>query len=220
VVGQPFYEGFEAALEAVLDGRHTEGLGPAAVALAEATKEGWRLRDEADAALEKGDAKTAVAKLDALAKIDPERWWWEIVEATQLRAGKLADPASARKAAIAAIDGVSKRNPHALVALAEVLLSLPAPHREPRRRSTPPADALTFGADEDVKRVLGKREPLGASPERRGGGGGNRSPQPLEGREGAELSHVGEGHEEKADLPHDEARRSTPVCGFIATRAA
>jgi len=153
--GQPFYEGFEGALEAVLEGRHLAG---SVAVTAEATKEGWRLRDEADAALEKGDARKAVETLDALSKIDPERWWWEVVEATRLRAEKLGDPAAARKAARAAIDGVSRKNPHALVALAEILMALPAPHRdaaaalEAARR----ADTLTFGADEDVKRVLGE----------------------------------------------------------------
>ncbi|MBL8113942.1 MAG: hypothetical protein JNK60_13760, partial [Acidobacteria bacterium] len=67
---------------------------------------------------------------------------------------------SARKAAKAAIDGVSKRNPHALVALAEVLLSLPAPHRDAAAAldAARRADALTFGADEDVKRVLAEAQ--------------------------------------------------------------
>jgi len=64
------------------------------------------------------DWELARRDLDALVAIDPERWWWEVVERANITARQLKRPIEAKALAAQAIHGASKDNPHALIELA------------------------------------------------------------------------------------------------------
>jgi len=156
--GQPFYEAFDGVLEAVL-AHHWDATREKTARAARAGDErrGWELRQDATNASSKEDWKRARKDLDALVTLDPERWWWEVVERVMVTARGLNQPAEARELAAQAIHGVSNNNPHALTALAGMLLG----SQDPAGRDTTlaleaaqRANVLTLGADADVVRVL------------------------------------------------------------------
>jgi len=156
--GQPFYEAFDGVLDAVLAGKWDATREKTArLARADDERHGWELRRDATEASEKQDWSRARKDLDGLVALDPERWWWEVVERVSVTARGLQRPAEARTLAAEAIHGVSKDNPHALTALAGMLLR----SDDPAGRDTTlaleaaqRANELTLGADADVVRLL------------------------------------------------------------------
>ena len=116
------------------------------------------------------DWELARRDLDTLVAIDPERWWWEVVERVNITARQLKRPIEAKALVAQAIHGVSKDNPHALIELANTLLN----REDPAGRdsllaleATRSANALTFGSDADVAHVLKALEAAGKRRERR-----------------------------------------------------
>jgi thiol-disulfide isomerase/thioredoxin len=156
--GQPFYEAFDGVLDAVLAGTWDATREQTArVARQADERRGWQLRQDATDAAAKQDWPRARRDLDALVALDPERWWWEVVERVNVTARGLKQPAEAKDLAAQAIHGVSKDNPHALTALAGILLRA----EDPAGRDTSlavqaaeRANTLTLGADADVVRLL------------------------------------------------------------------
>ena len=120
-------------------------------------RRGWLLRQDATEAATKENWQRARQDLDTLVALDPERWWWEVVERVMVTARGLKRPAEAKDLAAQAIHGVSKDNPHALTALAGMLLR----SEDPAGRDTSlaveaaeRANTLTLDADADVVRLL------------------------------------------------------------------
>jgi thiol-disulfide isomerase/thioredoxin len=156
--GQPFYEAFDGVLDAVLAGKWDATREKRGREARQADdRRGWQLRQDATEAGSKEDWQRARKDLDALVELDPERWWWEVVERVNVTARGLKRPDEARALAANAIHGVSKDNPHALTALASLLLR----SEDPAGRDTSlaleaaqRANELTLGADADVVRVL------------------------------------------------------------------
>jgi hypothetical protein len=120
-------------------------------------RRGWQLRQDVTAASSQKDWARARKDLDELVALDPERWWWEVVERVRVTANGLDRPAEAKQLAAQAIHGVSKNNPHALTALANMLLRAENPAgRDPALalEAAERANTLTLGSDADVVEVL------------------------------------------------------------------
>ena len=120
-------------------------------------RRGWQLRENATDAGDKKDWARARKDLDSLVALDPERWWWEVVERVNVTAQGLKRPAEAKELAALAIHGVSKNNPHALTALASMLLRLEdsaARDTSLALEALERANTLTLGSDADVVHVL------------------------------------------------------------------
>lgn len=156
--GQPFYEAFDGVLDAVLAGTW-DATREKTMRVARQTDErrGWQLRRDATEAGSAQDWPRARRDLDALVALDSERWWWEVVERVSVTARGLKQPAEAKELAAQAIHGVSKDNPHALTALAGMLLR----SGDPAGRDTSlaieaaeRANKLTLGADAEVVHLL------------------------------------------------------------------
>ena len=156
--GQPFYAAFDGALDAVLAGKWNAKRERTWRAGRQADdRRGWRLRQDATEAGDKKDWSRAREDLDSLVAVDPERWWWEVVERVNVTALGLERPAEAKELAALAIHGVSKNNPHALTALASMLLRFEdsaARDTSLALEAAERANALTLGSDADVVRVL------------------------------------------------------------------
>ena len=156
--GQPFYEAFDGVLDAVLADTWDEKREKTMRAGRQTNdRRGWQLRQDADEAGNQKDWTRARKDLDELIALDPERWWWEVVERVRVTAHGLNRPAEARALAAQAIRGVSKNNPHALTALASMLLQ----SKDSAGRDTSlaieaaeRANTLTLGSDADVVDVL------------------------------------------------------------------
>jgi thiol-disulfide isomerase/thioredoxin len=156
--GQPFYEAFDGVLDAMLAGTWDAKREKTLRAGRQATdRRGWQLRQDATQASNQKDWTRARKDLDELIALDPERWWWEVVERVRVTAYGLNRPAEARELAAQAIRGVSKNNPHALTALASMLLS----SQDSAGRDTSlaieaaeRANTLTLGSDAEVMQVL------------------------------------------------------------------
>jgi thiol-disulfide isomerase/thioredoxin len=156
--GQPFYEAFGGVLDAVLAGTWDPAREKVARTARRADeRRGWKLLQDVEEASRRQDWSLARRDLDTLVALDPERWWWEVVERVNITADPLKRPTEAKALAAQAIHGVSKENPHALIALANTLLNCEDPAGrdsslalEAARR----ANVLTLGSDADVARVL------------------------------------------------------------------
>lgn len=156
--GQPFYAAFDGVLDAVLAGTWDATREKTTrVARQDDERRGWQLRQDATQASGAQDWQRARRDLDSLVALDSERWWWEVVERVSVTARGLKRPAEAKELAAQAIHGVSKDNPHALTALAGMLLR----SQDPAGRDTSlaleaaeRANKLTLGGDADVVRVL------------------------------------------------------------------
>ena len=161
--GQPFYEAFDGVLDAVLAGTWDATREKSArVARQADERHGWQLRQDATEATSRGEWPRVRKDLDTLVTLDSERWWWEVVERVTVTARGLKQPAEAKELATRAIHGVSKDNPHALTALAALLLR----SEDPAVRDTSlaleaaeRANELTLGADADVVSVLEAAKP-------------------------------------------------------------
>ena len=165
--GQPFYNEFEPLLESVLNNRHSIGAERNRRAARVAKdRQGWKLRLEADQALSRGDWEQASLILGRVVELDPQRYWWEVVERIGLVGNKMGRPAQARLLATKAIRSSSWNNPHALVEIAGFLLTGPNDERRDPRLALVAArraNQLTLGADADVRRVLALAEGANAS---------------------------------------------------------
>src|SRR5262249_36586502 len=85
--GQPFYEAFDGALDAVLAGTwDTRREQTVRAAHQASNRRGWQLRQNATEAGNTKDWTRARKDLDALIALDPERWWWEVVERVNVTA--------------------------------------------------------------------------------------------------------------------------------------
>jgi len=156
--GQPFYEAFDGVLDAMLAGTWDAKREKTLRAGRQANdRRGWQLRQDATQASNQKDWTRARKDLDELIALDPERWWWEVVERVRVTAYGLNRPAEAKELAARAIRGVSKNNPHALTALASILLrSQDSTARDTTLaiEAAERANTLTLGSDTEVMDVL------------------------------------------------------------------
>jgi thiol-disulfide isomerase/thioredoxin len=156
--GQPFYGAFDGALDAVLAGTwDAKGEKTLRAVRRADDRRGWQLRQDATEAADRKDWKRAREDLDTLIALDSERWWWEVVERVNVTALGLGRPAEAKELAALAIHGVSKNNPHALTALASLMLRFEdsaARDTSLALEAAERANTLTLGSDVDVVRVL------------------------------------------------------------------
>ena len=166
--GQPFYKEFERLLESVLGGRHSIGMENRLRATRAANdRQGWQLRLDADRALSADDWERASSILGRLVELDPQRYWWEVVERIELVGTQMREPAQARLLATDAIRRTSWNNPHALAEIARFLLTTRGKGgRDPRAALTAArrANELTLGADAEVCKVLAMAEAASTPP--------------------------------------------------------
>jgi thiol-disulfide isomerase/thioredoxin len=169
--GQPFYEAFGGVLDAVLAGTwDTTREKSARTARRADERRGWKLQQDLEEASRRQDWGRARRDLDTLVTLDPERWWWEVVERVRITTGPLKQPAEAKALAVQAIHEVSKDNPHALIELANTLLNCEDPAGRDSSlalEATRRANVLTLGSDADVVRALKALESAMSKSERR-----------------------------------------------------
>jgi thiol-disulfide isomerase/thioredoxin len=153
--GQPFDEGFEGALEAVLAGR-APSLTDAQRAQRQARdQEGWDVQDAMQTALQTGHESQALALIDRLLTIDPERFWYEAALKFELllRGG---DP-GARDYGEFLVSSVSRNNPHALFMIGKALMAgAPVSPRDLAlaERALARAMTLTHAESPEILRLL------------------------------------------------------------------